>query len=207
VVWLATADGLMKDDFGWTEASGQDVEEYAGEGWLNAVHIEDQERVRASWKQAVVSGTPWEDEFRVLKGDGRYRWVLAKGVPLKDDAGSVYEWVGTQSDIHERRQAEEALWRAANYDSLTGVPNRALFQNRLEQALATARQTGDSVSLLLIDLDSFKDVNDSFGHDAGDALLKEVASRLVSGAIPLLGSAEMNSLFSSHHPSCSIPLL
>jgi diguanylate cyclase (GGDEF)-like protein/PAS domain S-box-containing protein len=178
VVWLAKADGLMKDDLGWSEASGQEAEEYAGDGWLDAVHPEDRDRVRTDWKQAVSAGTPWEREFRVQHKDGSYRWVAAKGVPLKDANGVVQEWVGTQADIHERRQAEVELWRAANYDALTGIPNRVLFQNRLEQALAAAKQNGTTVSLLMVDLDEFKDVNDSFGHDAGDALLKETAARL-----------------------------
>ena len=182
IVWLATAEGRMKGDVGWTETSGQEAEEYAGDGWLKAVHPEDRERVRTGWEQAVALATPWDDEFRVQHRDGHYRWVLARGVPLRDDKGAVQEWIGTQTSIHDRKQAEEELWRAANYDALTGIPNRMLFQKRLEQALGEAKQYGTSISLLVIDLDEFKDVNDSFGHDAGDALLKETAARLSATA-------------------------
>jgi diguanylate cyclase (GGDEF)-like protein/PAS domain S-box-containing protein len=178
VVWLATADGLMKDDIGWTETSGQEIEDYAGDGWLEAIHPEDRDRVRAGWKQATVSEVAWNDEFRVWHKNDAYRWALARGVPLKSSNGSVLEWVGTLTDIHERKQFEDQLWQAANYDALTGIPNRALFQHRLERTLANAKEDGTSVCLMVIDLDEFKDVNDSFGHDAGDALLKETAARL-----------------------------
>ncbi|MFC4173476.1 PAS domain-containing protein [Microvirga sp. GCM10011540] len=109
VVWLATADGLMKDDVGWTETSGQEVEAYAGDGWLDAVHADDRERVKISWKQAISSTTVWESEFRVKHKDGNYRWSLARGVPLKDHGGAVQEWVGSQTDIHDRKEAEENL--------------------------------------------------------------------------------------------------
>jgi diguanylate cyclase (GGDEF)-like protein/PAS domain S-box-containing protein len=109
VVWLATADGLMKDDVGWTETSGQEVDDYAGDGWLDAVHPEDREQARSAWKQVVSSATPWESEFRVKHKDGHFRWSLARGVPLQDDNGVVREWVGTQTDIHDRKQAEEDL--------------------------------------------------------------------------------------------------
>jgi diguanylate cyclase (GGDEF)-like protein/PAS domain S-box-containing protein len=109
VVWLATADGLMKDDIGWTETSGQKAEDYAGDVWLDAVHPDDRDQARTSWKQAVSSSIPWDGEFRIQHKDGRYRWSLARGVPLRDDNGAVLEWVGTQTDIHDRKHAEESL--------------------------------------------------------------------------------------------------
>ncbi|WP_052002795.1 EAL domain-containing protein [Microvirga sp. BSC39] len=178
VVWLAAADGAMVGGAGWTALSGQGPNEYSGSGWLKAVHPDDQESVREGWMQAVSSGTACVVQFRIRQGDGTYRWALARAVPLKDQSSAVREWVGTVTDIHDSRIAELKLWQAANHDTLTGLANRALFQARLDEALTQARQAGDSVSLLLIDLDDFKDVNDSFGHDAGDALLKETAARL-----------------------------
>jgi diguanylate cyclase (GGDEF)-like protein/PAS domain S-box-containing protein len=178
MVWRATPDGSIVEGWGWEEFAAQAPEGYEGHGWLNAVHLDDRERVVAVWQELLEQGRSGEVEYRVLTKGGEYRWVLARGVPLKADDGSVREWVGTITDIHEEKQAEERLWWLANHDPLTQLPNRTLFQARLGEALAETKQKGTPVCLLLIDLDDFKDVNDSFGHDAGDALLKETAQRL-----------------------------
>ncbi len=95
-----------------------------------------------------------------------------------DDQGEVVALFGVCQDITERRNAERRIHHLAHHDSLTGLPNRALFHDRLETALARARRTGERIGLMLLDLDHFKDVNDSLGHDAGDALLCEVGHRL-----------------------------
>jgi diguanylate cyclase (GGDEF)-like protein len=116
-------------------------------------------------------------EFRYHPLGGEIMWLASRG-----ERAGLNRVVGVSYDITERKKTEQELWRLANHDPLTGLPNRSLFQHRLEEALADAQRTGGSVSLLLIDLDNFKEVNDSFGHDAGDALLKEVAQRLSSGA-------------------------
>jgi diguanylate cyclase (GGDEF)-like protein/PAS domain S-box-containing protein len=178
MVWRAAPDGAILEGWGWEEFSAQAPEGYEGYGWLNALHPDDQERVVAVWQDLREQGQSGEVEYRVLTKDGEYRWVLARGVPLKADDGSVREWVGTITDIHDEKQAEERLWWLANHDPLTELPNRTLFQARLSKALAETKQNRAPVCLLLIDLDDFKDVNDSFGHDAGDALLKETARRL-----------------------------
>lgn len=112
-------------------------------------------------------------EFQYQLPDGRTLWLASRG-----ERAGPNRVVGVSFDITDRKAAEEEVWRTANHDSLTGLPNRVLFQRRLEQALSTARQRGTSVSLLLIDLDDFKDVNDTLGHDAGDTLLRETATRL-----------------------------
>src|SRR5215218_9440457 len=96
----------------------------------------------------------------ISRVSGGYRWVISRGVPLRG------------------KKAEFEAWRLAHQDPLTGLPNRFQFQARFEEALSNAQANGTSVSLLLLDLDDFKDVNDTLGHDAGDALLKEIADRL-----------------------------
>jgi diguanylate cyclase (GGDEF)-like protein len=105
--------------------------------------------------------------------DGKVLWLGSRAE--KADRTRV---VGVTFDITDRKAAEQEVWQVANHDVLTGLPNRALFQDRLLQALIEDEQNGTSVGLLLIDLDDFKDVNDTLGHDAGDALLKEMAIRL-----------------------------
>ncbi|WP_268995490.1 PAS domain-containing protein [Microvirga roseola] len=112
-------------------------------------------------------------EFRYQLPSGKTMWLASRG-----EKAGPNRVVGVSYDISERKAADQELWRLANYDPLTSLPNRSLFQRCLEDALSEAKQKGRRVSLLLIDLDDFKDVNDSFGHDAGDALLREVAVRL-----------------------------
>jgi diguanylate cyclase (GGDEF)-like protein/PAS domain S-box-containing protein len=178
IVWRASKDGSIIEGWGWETFCGQGPDAYRGGGWLDAVHPDDRERVMAAWRETLAAPRPSANEYRVLHRDGQYRWIHARVVPLKGTDGAIREWVGTITDINDSKQAEVELWRAANHDSLTGLPNRVLFQLRLEQAVAEAKQNNGAVSLLLIDLDDFKDVNDTLGHDAGDALLKETAARL-----------------------------
>ncbi|NBJ12250.1 bifunctional diguanylate cyclase/phosphodiesterase [Microvirga arsenatis] len=142
------------------------------EEFLERVPVEDRahrerflERIRAEGADTM--------EFRYTLPEGKTLWLASRA--QRTDGDRV---VGVTFDISDRKAAEEEIWRTANHDALTGLPNRVLFQRCLEQALAQARPRGTGVSLLLIDLDDFKDVNDTLGHDAGDALLQETAARL-----------------------------
>jgi diguanylate cyclase (GGDEF)-like protein/PAS domain S-box-containing protein len=119
---------------------------------------------------------PFETE-RLTK-DGRRLDVALSLSPIKDQAGAVIGISGIGRDITERKRVEERTRRLALHDSLTDLPNRALFHDRLQHALAEAQRYGRQVALLLLDLDHFKDVNDTLGHPAGDRLLVEVARRL-----------------------------
>ncbi|MXQ12762.1 sensor domain-containing protein [Microvirga makkahensis] len=112
-------------------------------------------------------------EFRYTLPSGKTLWLASRG-----ERAGPNRVVGVTFDITDRKAAEEKVWRSANHDGLTGLPNRVLFQRYLEQALGEAKENGTSVSLLMIDLDDFKDVNDTLGHDAGDMLLKQTADRL-----------------------------
>jgi len=100
--------------------------------------------------------------------------------PIRDESGKVTGYVSVYSDISEKKQSEEWIWRQANFDLLTGLPNRHMFHERLEQEILRTQRTGAPFALLFLDLDNFKEVNDSLGHDMGDILLKEAAERLLS---------------------------
>lgn len=98
---------------------------------------------------------------------------------VRDPAGKIQNYVGMFSDITERKKSEELIWRQANYDAVTGLPNRHMFHDRLEQNAQQMLRGGHNMALMLIDLDHFKEVNDSLGHNAGDALLADVAQRIM----------------------------
>ncbi|MBI2396548.1 MAG: EAL domain-containing protein [Xanthomonadales bacterium] len=119
-------------------------------------------------------------EFRVRTKDGRWLWVLDRGKVVETDpaTGQVTRIAGTLKNDQARKEVEQALLQLAKYDPLTGLPNRAMFLERLHAALLQARRHGTQLALLFVDLDRFKHVNDSLGHAVGDGLLKEVGQRL-----------------------------
>lgn len=123
----------------------------------------------------------YQCEHRVLTTSGLWKWVLSLGTVIsRDDNGHALRMVGTHTDISARKEAEEALRHQALYDSLTGLPNRVLLREQLNHAMQEAQTLGHQLALMFIDLDYFKEVNDTLGHDHGDALLVKVAHRLLS---------------------------
>ncbi|HEX7220893.1 MAG TPA: diguanylate cyclase [Burkholderiales bacterium] len=148
------------------------------------LHPDDVEPLRRVSLEVMKGTRPWYAlEHRVRTASGDWRWILSRGrVTERDPAsGRALRMIGTNLDITDRRRMEEALQSVAQSDPLTGLANRLLFQDRLRQALARARRAGSSVALLYLDLDRFKEVNDSLGHAAGDILLKDFAARLRAG--------------------------
>ena len=109
IVWRAATDGSITKVWGWEAFSGQPKREYTGFGFLSAVHSDDREKLLAQWQAIRASEEPGMLEYRIQRADGRYRWVLARAVPLLDEDGTVQEWVGTVTDIHDQRQAEMKL--------------------------------------------------------------------------------------------------
>ena len=108
IEWRADADGSMHDAPLWADYTGQPPDAHRGSGWLNVVHPDDRAATELVWSAAHKNGTVVETEYRVLHAvSGRYRWVHERGVPLRNPDGTVREWVGAVTDIHERRQAEE----------------------------------------------------------------------------------------------------
>jgi diguanylate cyclase (GGDEF)-like protein/PAS domain S-box-containing protein len=150
------------------------------EDWLSRIHPDDLDQVKVDMNSHLEGITGhFTNEHRVLHKDGTYRWMLVRGVAVRDGSGSPYRMAGSQTDITTRKSAEDQLLHDAFYDALTGLPNRALFVDRLGHALKRAKRTENySFATLFLDLDRFKVVNDSLGHTAGDALLVETARKI-----------------------------
>lgn len=131
----------------------------------------------AFW-EAVRSFREWKGELRMSQDDGGIEWASVSVVPILDNSGQALQIMVMFEDTTERRCYEKRLLVQANYDSLTGLPNRNLADDRLQQAIVQARSFDTQVAVLFLDLDQFKYVNDTYGHAAGDDLLREAAKRL-----------------------------
>jgi diguanylate cyclase (GGDEF)-like protein/PAS domain S-box-containing protein len=150
------------------------------EEWMKRVHPEDLEKLKTDLASHVLGKTAhFENEHRMLHKDGGYRWMLSRGIGVRARNGKAIRLAGSQTDITVRKRFEEQLAQQAFYDTLTGLPNRALFMDRLALAVTRARRRRSSMfSILFLDVDRFKDVNDSLGHLKGDLLLTSIARRL-----------------------------
>lgn len=134
---------------------------------------------RAMWEN-IKRNQHWQGELWNKRKDGKiYAEQLSINVILNKD-GSVHRHIAIFSDITEKKHADDLIWRQANYDLVTNLPNRSLFLDRLESEIKKSQRSSHPLALFFIDLDRFKEVNDSYGHDIGDILLKEVAIRINS---------------------------
>lgn len=148
------------------------------EAWWQIIHIDDRDRVREVSDEHVRSGRSLDVEYRIVRPDGSVSWVNEQAEVLLDEEGKPFLIQGVIFDITERKEAEARIAFLAYHDALTGLANRALFEEMLEPALARARRNDAAVAVMFMDLDRFKEVNDTHGHGIGDELLKEVARRL-----------------------------
>ena len=140
---------------------------------------DDRTGVARGMERVVRDRVPVDLEHPIVTAAGTQRWVRSVAEPEITD-GAVSRIIGSIQDITEQRQQAAKMERLAFYDSLTGLPNRALFQIRFSTAVAEAEQLGSKVGLLILDLDHFKDLNDTLGHAAGDALLRSVSEQLLA---------------------------
>lgn len=162
----------------WCEITGISSTAASGKGWLRALHPEDVKRVRQEWYDAANTNSLFRSEYRFVQPNGTVKWVLGQAKADMDRNGQVRGYVGSITDISDRKAAETTISHLAYHDALTGLPNRLSFQIQLTQSLAAASREHDRLATMFIDLDRFKSVNDALGHNAGDQLLVEVSRRL-----------------------------
>ena len=144
---------------------------------LRNVVPEDRAAVRAMVDEGYLR--PASATYRVVRPDGTLRWLQTRAAPVHDERGAVYRVAGVTEDVTERKRMEDQLLHDAFHDALTGLPNRALFLDRLQHSLELFRRHPDrGFAVMILDLDRFKLVNDSLGHLSGDRLLASVADRL-----------------------------
>jgi diguanylate cyclase (GGDEF)-like protein/PAS domain S-box-containing protein len=181
VVMIANRDGIIEyvnpafettTGFSANEALG-------GKPSLLKSGVQDPEFYKRLW-QTILSGQSFNDVFVNRKKDGTLYYEEKTITPLTSTSGEITHFVATGRDISERMQSQVQLQHMAHHDALTNLPNRALFLDRLKQALARARWHKRLVAVLFIDIDRFKNINDTLGHEIGDTLLQELSSRLLT---------------------------
>ncbi|MEY2953307.1 MAG: hypothetical protein RLZZ401_1394, partial [Pseudomonadota bacterium] len=144
---------------------------------INFYAPEAQPTIRAAVQAGIDHGTPWDLELPMVTAKGRHIWVRAQGFAVMEE-GKVVQLHGSFHDVTQHRRDEEEIRRLAFFDPLTGLPNRRLLMDRLQQAMASSARSGLHGALMFLDLDHFKQLNDTLGHDVGDMLLQQVAARL-----------------------------
>lgn len=165
----------------WKAQLGYQPDELADQisTWKSLLHPDDLTEAEHKVESFIASSNHiYESEFRLQHKDGSYRWILARGEKQYDANGKPNRLIGSHIDISERKQAEQRIMQLANFDTLTKLPNRHLLGDRIVQAISTAKREGTQLAILFIDLDYFKDINDTLGHRIGDEVLIEIGGRL-----------------------------
>jgi PAS domain S-box-containing protein len=178
--WHAESNRLslsqeLCDLFGLTEADCDD----SYERFMGYVDNEDRERVRQAVIEALRGTRPYDVHHRLKLPDGTERHVHAKAKVSFDAGGRALGMRGTIQDVTERRLAEQKIHSLAYYDSLTGLPNRVMFRDQLDRAIALCARERTQLAVMFLDLDKFKRINDTLGHSVGDRLLAAAAERIV----------------------------
>lgn len=162
--------------------------------------------------ETIGKGEAWSGETVERSRNGDLYIVSQTITPMVDENGEITHFISIHEDITAQKKTQERIQYMAHYDALTGLPNRALFYDRLKQALAMAKRNQGGLALLFLDLDGFKAVNDTLGHHAGDLLLTEVARRLQqcvreSDTVARLGGDEFTIILNEAHEHHSVAMI
>lgn len=151
------------------------------EKWKKLIHPEDLPRMLAKLEEHLSGSNPfYEVEYRIAVPEGGYRWVLSRGKAQFDNQGRPVRMAGSYTDITERKFREEEIRHMAYYDALTGLANREMLTETINQALAVSSVDGSQGAVLFIDIDNFKQINDTYGHSWGDKLLVSISGKLTA---------------------------
>jgi diguanylate cyclase (GGDEF)-like protein/PAS domain S-box-containing protein len=183
VVYIDALDAASSNLFTSTQIEpllGYTVEDWEADATLfvRTLHPEDRDRVLTAHARTHATHEPLSVEYRLIASDGRVVWVRDEGVVVVDEAGKPLYLQGYLLDVTAEREAQAQLRQMALYDPLTGLANRAFFHEQLQHATALRKNGGEQTALLFVDLNHFKEVNDRFGHDVGDAVLARLGRRI-----------------------------
>ncbi|HEU4707795.1 MAG TPA: EAL domain-containing protein [Methylophilaceae bacterium] len=189
LVYRNSSEGMMVTDLdgvilninpAFTAITGYSLDEVAGKNhtFLNSGR-QDENFYRLMWQSIHTEGR-WQGEVWNMRKDGEVyvEWLTINTIYNED--GTPHRLVSLFSDITKKKATEELVWKQANFDSLTGLPNRRMFLDRLDQEIKKSHRARQPLAVMLLDLDHFKEINDTLGHDIGDLLLQEAAKRLTS---------------------------
>jgi diguanylate cyclase (GGDEF)-like protein/PAS domain S-box-containing protein len=189
----------------WKQMIGCEDSDVVGrpETWLERVHPEDVERVREKIEAYFQASTSYfHVDYRMQHADGSYRWMLARGVAVRDPEGRPLRIAGSQTDIHDRLEIEDRLQHLVLHDPLTDLPNRTLLFDRMERILKLGSRRDTGVAVLHVGIDRFKKINESLGQLVGDRLLVEVGRRLATATNEFESSALSDA--ADHGPTGSV---
>lgn len=180
IIWITDPEGkFVSPQPSWEDYTGQTYDEYRDFGWINAMHQHDRDEIMASWKKALDNKLSYESTGRLWNARlKQYRHFVSRSIPLRNEDGSIREWIGSINDIDDRKKAEDQLKYQFHHDFLTDLPNRTYLNEQVNLALVDAQINHKVVALMLLDLDRFKNINESLGHAIGDRLIQEVSLRI-----------------------------
>jgi len=193
----------------WRDIHSSDEETPNLQEWFDQIHPADLVPAQQAWNRLVVEQESIALELRLVRRDGSHTWIHLLAGALHDRNGELLGYLGAISDISELKAAQIQMENLAFYDPLTGLANRRLFKNRLEKAVKSVLRSGSSMALMFLDMDQFKRINDTLGHDAGDILLKEVAVRLnatvrENDTVSRIGGDEFTILLTDVHQTADV---
>jgi diguanylate cyclase (GGDEF)-like protein/PAS domain S-box-containing protein len=176
--WNMVTNEIYHNDY-WYQLTGLSEDHASFADFEACIHPDDRHRVKVALINCVEKNLPYRVEFRLLHADGSHAWVFDRGeIVERDYQGKPTRMIGAAQDITQQKHDQKQIEKLAFYDPLTNLPNRRLLHERIELALQHNQQTQSASALMFLDLDNFKILNDTHGHNLGDALLVDVSSRL-----------------------------
>lgn len=167
----------------WKNIIGFESQQINGyyKDWLRRIHPDDVKKLVQNLNTHIEKKTShYSCEYRIKLKNGKFNWISSRGMALWDSSGKAIRMAGSHTDITEKKKTENKLKHLAYYDSLTDIPLRIMFMNRLKLSMADAEKNDSKLAVMFLDIDNFKAINDTFGHHIGDKLLKKIVGKLKS---------------------------